>query len=107
MNHKNIHRFQLKAKIADDSHFIQQRETQEKYLIEEMRDKGYVPVLDLGPDWSTALDDKEHYDSLLTMYGIYVGRKKSWDFMGVSATGTFFPAATPKSKLSKSSTDAL
>lgn len=100
--HKELKRFHLSAEIADDKYFIQQRDTQEKNLIDLMRDGGYVPVLGLGPFWSTELNEKGTYNSLLSMYGIYVGKRKSWEIMGVDVYGTSFPISLPKSKLNQS-----
>lgn len=70
-------------------------------MIEEMRFGGYVPVLDLGPFWSTSLKD-EHYDFVLSMYAVYVGKAKAWEILGTDGTGRIYQMSSPKSKSSTS-----
>ena len=60
-------------------------------LIDEMRTKGYVPVLDLDIQWSLRYNhDKDNYAFNLEMYGVFVGKKKSWELEGFSGQG-FLP----------------
>ena len=102
MQHRKIKRFQQKGVINDDSDFIRFRETIERTMDDEMRYGGYVPVLDLGPFWSTSLID-EHYDFVLTKYGIYVGKVKAWEILGIDGTGrSYQKMSTPKNKSSTS-----
>jgi hypothetical protein len=63
-----------------------------------MRENGYVPVLDLGPFFSTKLEKDGHYSFLLTVYGVYVGRKKSWKIEGMDGGGKYQPRYTPSHK---------
>ena len=109
--HDGVKKFQMKSQIGDDSRFIRQREMQEKLLTDQMRETGYIPVLDLGPFWATSLlqepDDIGQYDnvkyeSTLTMYGTYVGKRKACQFLGMDGTGYFYPISTQKSKSSQS-----
>jgi hypothetical protein len=109
--HDGVKKFQMQSQIGDDSSFIRQRETQEKLLTEQMRDMGYVPVLDLGPFWSTSLlrepDDIGQYDtvkyeSTLTMYGTFVGKRKACQYLGMDGTGRYYPISTQKSKSNRS-----
>jgi hypothetical protein len=103
IQHKNIKRFHLESTIVDDSHFIRQRESQEQLLVQQMKDLGYIPVLDLGPFWSTSLNEKGRYESVLSIYGVYIGVKKSWEYMGVDGAGNLYPSSTPKAKSDQSS----
>lgn len=100
--HKDLKRFHIESEIADDSFFIQQRVTQENLLIDMMREGGYIPVLGLGPFWSTSLNENGRYDSVLSIYGVYVGKRKSWEFMGMDGSGTLYPSSTPKNKSKQS-----
>lgn len=95
--HKDIKRFPLDGQINDDSDFIRLRAQFETLIIHQMRDMGYVPVLDLGPLWSTKLEGK-HYTFELTVYGVYVGRKKACTIEGMDGSGKFQPRYTPNSK---------
>jgi hypothetical protein len=50
-----------------------------------MRSKGYVPVLDLDPQFSLKYNnDKDQYTFNLEMYGVFVGKKKSREIEGFS-----------------------
>jgi hypothetical protein len=97
--HEHVKRFQTAGTIASDSDFIRMRETYESFLITEMREAGYVPVLDLGPHWSTKyISDDKGYEFVITLYGVRVGKRRSWDLEGMTAEGTFYRKNTPKNK---------
>ena len=49
---RNIKTFWINGVIRDDSDIIRMRGMYENLLIDEMRSKGYVPVLDLDPQFS-------------------------------------------------------
>ena len=75
---KKIHDFTISGIIGDDSKIIKAREFHEAMLLQQMRDKGYVPVLDMSPQFSLLYNNnKDQYNFSLTMYGIFVGIKKS------------------------------
>jgi hypothetical protein len=39
---------------------------------------GQVPVLDMNTQWYTSWNEKkEHYEFILVMYGVFVGKKKA------------------------------
>lgn len=102
--HRPIKKFTLDGTLADDADFIRMREQWEKLLITDMRDGGCVPVLGLGPLWSTSYDAaKEQYLFELTIYGVSVGRKKSLQIEGMDVTGNLIPRHIPQSKSKKPS----
>lgn len=89
--HKNIKRYTIDGVVKDDSDFIRTRITFELMLNKGMRDEGYVPVLGLGPSWSTRWDEsKEQYAFVLTLYGVYVGKQKAKTLEGVDGSGQWF-----------------
>lgn len=71
--HDRIRRFTESGVLADDSYIWNQRENYIDLLEKKMRLAGYVPHLDLNPDWSTSLRDDRHYDFKITWYGVFVG----------------------------------
>ena len=80
---RKIHNFTEAGVIADDSHIIRTRETLERTIVQRMRDKGYVPMLDLPPVFRmTYIAQKNQYGFTLTLFGVYVGPKKSKQFEG-------------------------
>ena len=89
--------------IADDSDFFRLREEFEAMILKDMRAEGYVPVLDLGPYWSTEyLSDKKQYQFMLSVYGVNVGRDRAWEIEGYSM-GKKIPRITIPTKLNPSS----
>ena len=97
--HKKIERFGFDGQIRDDSDFIRLRAQYESLVVHQMRDDGYVPVLDLGPLWSTIYDkETDTYSFEMTVYGVYVGRKKAWIIEGMDGVGRYLPRSTAKTK---------
>lgn len=96
--HKTIKRFGLEGIVGDDADFPRLRSQYENMILKEMRESGYVPVLDLGPYWSTSfVKDKLSYQFILSVYGVYVGRKRSWEIEGI-VNGTEVMKPTPPTK---------
>jgi hypothetical protein len=95
--HPNISRFGFDGVINDDSDFIRLRAQYETLIVHQMRDDGYVPLLDHGPMFSTTKLEKG-YEFVLTVYGQYVGKRKSWAIEGISGSGQQFPRYTAKGK---------
>jgi len=82
---KNIRSFIVSGVIKDDSAFVRIREMHERLLLEDMRSKGYVPVLDLEPQFSIKYNEKkENYSFYLEMFGVYVGKRKALEIEGFS-----------------------
>ena len=52
MTHKRIKRFQIEVEFNDDSQIISLRPQYENLLVQDMRGKGYVRVLDIDPAFS-------------------------------------------------------
>lgn len=82
--HKTVRRFGMEGKVADDATFPRLRAQYENMILRKMRDLGYVPVLDLGPFWSTSyVKADKNYDFIISLYGIYVGRRRAWEVEGI------------------------
>jgi hypothetical protein len=57
----------------------------ERLLTDEMRSKGYVPVLDLDIQFSLKYNfEKDEYGFNLELYGVFVGKRKAWEIEGFS-----------------------
>lgn len=95
--HSNVKRFQVDGIINDDADFPRLRAHYEDLLIKEMRGNGWVPILDLGPYFSTEYRQDGSYNFVSTAYGIYVGRRKSWEIHGMM-DGRPVSMTTPKNK---------
>jgi hypothetical protein len=83
MTHKNIKRFQMNGVIGDDSDILRLYAQYVNLLTHQMREQGYVPVLDLSPAWSLSYNGKT-YDFLLTLHGVYLGRVRSKKVSGIT-----------------------
>jgi len=81
MTHRPIKRFQVNVEFLDDSDIIRIRHQYESLLTHQMRDKGYVRVLDIDPAFSVEFTG-ETWKFLMTIHGVYVGKKKSWQYEG-------------------------
>lgn len=72
--HDEIKRFSREGEIRDDSDFIRIRHELTKNIHQEMRDCGFVPVLDLNIHWSTKfISDKKRYSYVISAYGVFIG----------------------------------
>lgn len=85
--------------VGDDADFLRLRNQYEAMTIQVMKEKGYTPVLGLGPFWSTAYDEKtETYTFISSVYGVYVGRKKACQLEGITVDGKETRLSTTVSK---------
>lgn len=92
MNHKNIKRFQVRVNFKDDSDMIRVRAQYENLLTQDMKGKGYARVLDIDPAFSVEFDGVT-WVFLMTLYGVYVGKKKAWQSEGITQ-GKLIPRST-------------
>ena len=83
MNHKNIKRFQVRVNFTDDSDMIRVRAQYESLLTQDMKGRGYARVLDINPSFSVEFDGQT-WGFLMTLYGVYVGKKKAWQSEGIT-----------------------
>lgn len=84
--HRKIKRFGMEGTVAE-SRVVRLLQEQEPVIMTEMRDKGYVPVLGLGPYLSLEFDwEAEQYKFVISAYGVFVGSEgvRQWD--GVELT---------------------
>lgn len=87
MTHKQIKRFQIDVEFLDDSDIIRIRNQYENLLTSQMRDAGYIRVLDIDPAFSVEFTG-ETWKFLMTIHGIYVGKKKAWQLEGITQNKT-------------------
>jgi hypothetical protein len=103
LHHKRIKGFTLDGTIQSDSAIGRLKEQYIKLLQTEMRLAGYVPRLDIDPDFTISYNiEKEYYEFFLTIYGTYTGKKKSQWIEGIDGT-LLIP--TQQNKLNESSLD--
>lgn len=83
MTHKRIKRFQIEVQFYDNAQLISLRPQYENLLVQDMRGKGYVRVLDIDPAFSIEFTG-ETWKFLMTLHGVYVGKKKAWQLEGIT-----------------------
>jgi hypothetical protein len=105
LHHKPIKSFSLDGNIYDDSAIIRLREEYARLLVTEMKLSGYVPRLDISQDFTIEYNEKKKYfEFKLTIYGVYVGKKKSEWILGIDETLVVF---TQQNKLSEFSQEQV
>jgi hypothetical protein len=98
MKHKNIKKFSIVGVLNEDSDIPRIRAQYESLLTHDLRSKGYVPVLDLDTLWSTTYNrDRDWWDFTLSIYGIYLGKRKALEWEGI-AGGKLIPKNTQSVK---------
>lgn len=82
--HKPIKRFGLEGKIHDDADLARLRKEYVKLVLLQMRLAGYVPKFDIDTDYTLEYNyNKNYFEFELSIYGIYVGKKKSNWILGI------------------------
>lgn len=100
-HHKPIKRFALDGVIYDDSLIGRLKGEYIRLLLSEMKFAGYVPRLDIDPDFTIEYNqEKQNFNFELSLHGVYAGKKQSEWILGVDGTRVI---AIQQSKLSVSS----
>jgi hypothetical protein len=95
-HHKPIKKFYLDGIIHDESALGRLKAEYVRLLESEMRLSGYVPRLDITPDFTLDYNHKKKYfEFQLTVHGTYTGRKQSEWIAGIDGST---PIYTQKNK---------
>lgn len=82
--HNEVKRFGLTGTITSDR-FVSARDALIKDVEDSMRDEGYVPLLDLHPQFTREYDPvTETFSFQVSVYGAYVGEEESWQVAGMT-----------------------
>jgi hypothetical protein len=101
--HKAIKRFGLDGIINDDSAIFRLQQEYIRLLVSEMRLSGYAPRFDINPEFTLSYNEEKNYFNFeLSVYGIYIGRKKTEWILGIDGTK---PIYTQPVKLKEYSQD--
>jgi len=104
-HHKSIRRFCLDGVIYDDSMIGRLKEEYIRLLVSEMKLSGYVPRIDLDPDFTIRYNDiKNYFEFELSIHAVYTGKRKSEWIAGIDGTKPIF---IPQSKSSESLQDRV
>ena len=104
-HHKTIKRFYIDGIIHDDSMIGRLREEYIRLLISEMKLSGYVPRIDLDPDFTIRYNSiKNFFEFKLSIQAVYTGKRKSEWIAGIDGTN---PILIPQNKSSESLRDRV
>jgi hypothetical protein len=104
-HHKTIKKFYIDGVIYDDSVIGRLKEEYIRLLISEMKLSGYVPRIDLDPDFTIRYNDiKNFFEFELSIQAVYAGKRKSEWIAGIDGTNPIF---IPQSKSSESLQDRV
>ena len=82
---KKLKSFGMQGVIHDDSAIPRLRIEYQRLIESDMREQGYVPILDLDVQFSLSYDEpNDIYEFDIIVYGLYVGKKKSHMYEGFS-----------------------
>lgn len=77
--------------MQDDSVIARMRDEYDRLLVSEMRLSGYVPRLDIAQDFTIEYNhEKQYFEFIVSMYGVYVGKKKSEWITGIDETRAIY-----------------
>ena len=92
--------FSLSGVINDDSVIWQRKNDYLELLSIQMRNLGYVPRLDIAPDFILEYNRRnQSYNFSLSSYGVYVGERESEWIFGIDEEG---PIPIPQSRSKES-----
>ena len=74
--HKPIKRFHIEGEIVDDSAIPRLKNEYVNLLATRMRIDGYVPRIDIDPEFSLSFNGRT-YDFVLSIYGSFIGKKQA------------------------------
>lgn len=100
--HKKIKRFTIDGQIYDEADVLRLREQYDQIMDHYLREKGYVPHLDLDPVFSLDYNGNI-FEFKITWYGIYLGKAKAKCYKGLVGTKLIPMTPMTQTKLRKSS----
>ena len=84
VHHRPIKKFSLDGKFYSDSAIVRLKKEYLDLLDFQMRSSGYVTRLDISPDFTIEYNQRtETFSFCLSIYGVYVGKRKSEWIFGV------------------------
>lgn len=96
-SHKKITRFGLEGEIFDDAQIPKIKSQYIFMIVLGMKNKGYVPRYDIDPDFTVSYNGKT-FDFKLSVYGVYVGKKRAQCVQGIDKNMVIVAPTTQKIK---------
>jgi hypothetical protein len=87
VHHKPIKKFGLDGVINDESNIARLKIEYVRLLLLEMRLSGYVPRLDIDPDFTIRYNEQKNYfEFKLSIHGVYIGKRRIECIVGIDGT---------------------
>lgn len=84
MTHRMIRRFQIKG-ITTDDRLVVTKQNCAREITNQMKDEGYVPLLDLTPAFSQLYhSENDQFEFVYTMHGVFIGLEDAWLYAGMT-----------------------
>jgi hypothetical protein len=94
--HDDIKKFSLEG-VLGEPNIVTTKERLIQHVEGLMRDYGYVPALDLEPQFTLDYLPEEGFKFTLSVYGAKVEKEKAWSISGI-LNGKPIPRYTPQAK---------
>lgn len=79
-----IELYEVVGTALDNAWLAKNRDMLEDHAVEDMRDNGLIPVLDISPGLSSCfLAEQEIFEFRIHIYGFKVGKEKSREYLGI------------------------
>ena len=102
LHHKPIKRFSLEGNILDEALTPRLKTEYIRLLLLEMKLSGYVPRLDIDPDFTIEYNkNTEIFTFRLSLHGVYVGKKKSEWIQGIDGARVIYTAQNKLNEFSQ------
>jgi hypothetical protein len=99
-HHKPIKKFHLEGLIKDESSIGRLKNEYIRLLVLEMKLTGYVPRIDIDPDFTIGYNEKNKYFEFeLSIHGVYAGKRNTEWIAGIDVNKVI---TTHKSKSKES-----
>ena len=107
-HHRPIKRFTLDGQILDEAAVPRLKIEYVRLLVIQMRASGYVPRFDIEPDFTIQFNEyTEIFTFKLSVYGIYVGKRKSEWILGIDGVKAISIAKNKSNEYSQAQASQL
>lgn len=75
--------YEVDGEALDNAWIAKNRDMLDRHVVDDMRANGYIPVLDIDPEFTSVFDpEKETFKFTVGIYAYYMG-DKSEEYMGI------------------------
>lgn len=91
LHHRPIKMFVIDGIINDEATIARLKTEYIRLVLLEMRLAGYVPRLDIDPDFTISYNETtEYFEFKLSIHGTYIGKRKNECILGIDGTRVLY-----------------